>query len=244
VDYVRNTTCKSQNQSMLRFLAVACFLMVADGFQLHSSVALRCMSSEPPKQIDVTSSSRRNILKVAGGALFALPVAANAEYGELSSISKVQGPIQDIIQPGHWIGQFIGVNSHSETWQFSQSPEKVSAALVATLEQLSPGERKRLLIPNFEIRQKDATRVHVLTWTKSEWLDALDVGLEATPAGGTKAKVSFYATGFFPTSIPLAPLLNTALFFFPFASPGGKGGLLQNFRIDELEAMVSKRLKA
>jgi hypothetical protein len=38
-------------------------------------------------------------------------------------------------------------------------------------------------------------------------------------AGGTQAQATFYATGFFPTSIHLAPLLNVALFWFPFASP-------------------------
>ena len=44
-------------------------------------------------------------------------------------------------------------------------------------------------------------------------------------AGGTQAQATFYATGFFPTSIPLAPLLNVALFWFPFASPSPRGGM-------------------
>ena len=52
-----------------------------------------------------------------------------------------------------------------------------------------------------------------------------------SPGGGCEAAATFYATGFLPTALPLAPLVNVALFWFPFASPGGgRGGLLQNFR--------------
>merc|ERR1711966_235471 len=110
-------------------------------------------------------------------------------------------------------------------------PEKISTAVVTALRELSPAERTRLLVPNFEIARQDNEKVHVRAWTKSEWLDVLDVRLKRTDSGGTEAYVSFYATGFLPTSIPGAPLINTVLFFMPFASPGGRGGFLQNFRI-------------
>jgi hypothetical protein len=47
---------------------------------------------------------------------------------------------------------------------------------------------------------------------------------------GTTATVSIFATGFLPTSIPLAPIINVAMFFFPFVSPNPGGGLLQDSR--------------
>jgi hypothetical protein len=59
---------------------------------------------------------------------------------------------------------------------------------------------------------------------------------------GCKATIKLFATGFFPTSIPLAPLINVALFFFPFASPSPRGGMLQNMRSQELYEMLRNKL--
>ena len=38
---------------------------------------------------------------------------------------SIQGPVQDVVSPGHWLGQFIGINSKSEEWQFDASPKEV-----------------------------------------------------------------------------------------------------------------------
>jgi hypothetical protein len=59
---------------------------------------------------------------------------------------------------------------------------------------------------------------------------------------GCKATVKLFATGFFPTSIPFAPVINVALFFFPFASPSPRGGMLQNMRSQELYEMLRTKL--
>lgn len=60
--------------------------------------------------------------------------------------------------------------------------------------------------------------------------------------GGCAATVKLYATGFLPTSIPLAPVLNVLFFWFPFASPSPRGGMLQNSRSQELYEMLRAKL--
>ena len=92
-----------------------------------------------------------------------------------------------------------------------------------------------------KVARADAAGVHVLTWTKSEWLDSFDVALTAT-SRGCKADASFYATGFFPTSVPLAPLLNVGMAWLPFASPGPRNEMLQEFRLRALKGLLDKKL--
>ena len=76
------------------------------------------------------------------------------------------------------------------------------------LNELTPERKAKLLIPNFTISTKDTNHLHVITWTKNEWLDSFDVKLKdiGSGSGGCIATASFYATGFLPTSIPLAPI--------------------------------------
>jgi hypothetical protein len=87
--------------------------------------------------------------------------------------------------------------------------------------------------------------VHVLTWTKAEWLDTLDVRFSNArfPGTGTVATACFYATGFFPTSVPLAPSLNVAMAWLPFASPGPRGEMLQEFRLRAIKSLLVKQLE-
>ena len=185
-------------------------------------------------------ASRRALLAGAP-ALVALTVPG-AAVADPSLLSTVQGPLQDAVAPGHWLGQFVGLNSRTERWEFAgRSPADVSAALVAVLDELTPERRAKLLIPEFRVARADASCIHVLTWTKAEWLDSLDVRLEPRRAG-TAATASFYATGFFPTSLPLAPLLNVGMAWLPFASPGPRNEMLQEFRLRALKGLLDKKL--
>lgn len=169
--------------------------------------------------------------------------AANAAP---SFVSSVQSPLQDLIAPGHWIGRLIGINSRTERWEFppGTTPSRVSAALVQTLDELTPDRRSKLLLPNLKIVRADSSGVHVLTWTKSEWLDTFDVSYAngGGDGAGCVATARFYATGFLPTSIPLAPLVNLGLAFVPFASPGPRGEMLQEFRLRVIKALLDKKL--
>ena len=73
--------------------------------------SIKLNSSEQPSDtndvIPATSRRRQMMIQLAGvlTATTVQPiVAANADP---SLISSTQGPIQDIIAPGHWIGQFL-----------------------------------------------------------------------------------------------------------------------------------------
>lgn len=116
--------------------------------------------------------------------------------------------------------------------------------LVSVLNELTPERRAKLLMPELKITSSDATHVHVLTWTKSEWLDSFDVRFEARRSGGCVATASFYATGFLPTSVPLAPLINVALAWVPFGSAEPRGGALQDFRLRAIRGLLTKKLEA
>ena len=208
--------------------------------------------------INNPKSSRRNFLNTAvvtttaslSPLLFIEPKIANADPSLMSSL---QGPIQDVIAPGHWIGQFLGFNARTVLWKFDTAAvnaDRVCQALVEVLNDLSSKERAALRIPEFTFSQdKNSHRVHVLTWTKNEWLDSLDMSFlpsstsTTTTTNGCTAKVSFYATGVLPTSIPGAPIVNTVLAWFPFVSPGPRGQMLQDYRLQSLEQLVRNKLK-
>ena len=194
--------------------------------------------------LTLPSASRRRWLRHTGAAAAAAAIAPlRAAHAEPSLLSSVQGPIQDIVAPGHWIGQFVGINSKTERWDFAaSSPADVSAALVAVLEELTPERRAKLLMPEFRIARADASTVHALVWTKAEWLDTLDVQLERR-GRGCVATASFYATGLVPTSVPLAPLINILLAWFPFGSAEPRGGPLQDFRLRALKGLLTKKLE-
>ena len=194
-------------------------------------------------------TSRRQLLgraavAAAAAAAAAAEVPVLAAHAEPSFFSTLQGPIQDVIAPGHWVGQLAGINSKTDRWEFADSsPEEVSGALVSVLEGLTPDRRAKLLMPELRIARADASAVHVLTWTKAEWLDSLDVRLE--PRGsGCVARASFYATGLVPTSVPLAPLINIAMAWFPFGSAEpSRGGPLQDFRLRAIKGLLTKSLE-
>uniref|UniRef100_A0A7S1B8B4 Uncharacterized protein n=1 Tax=Corethron hystrix TaxID=216773 RepID=A0A7S1B8B4_9STRA len=201
---------------------------------------------QPMRKTKMTSNTaatdRRQWLASALGTATVVGTASVAN-ADPSILSSVQSPVQDLIAPGHWIGQFVGLNSRQETWNFPMnSPAEVSEALVEVLEELTPERKDKLIIPEFRIQRADAQKVHVLTWTKLEWLDTLDVTFSKSN-GGCVAKASFYATGFFPTIVPLAPLLNIGMSWLPFASPGPRGEMLQEFRLRALKGLTTKKLE-
>ena len=217
---------------------------------LGLTVSLRSTPNQPKATTSFgAASNRRQWLASSFGIATAASSIASAN-ADPSIVSKLQSPIQDAIAPGHWIGQFIGINSKQETWDFpNDTPSEVSKAIVDVLEGLTDDRRAKLYMPELDIATANDQRVHVLTWTKLEWLDALDVQLKGLDGknengDGCVAKVKFYATGFLPTNIPGAPLLNIGMAWFPFGSPGPRGEMLQDFRLRALKGLVTKELAA
>mmetsp|Transcript_32108 Transcript_32108/g.36509 ORF Transcript_32108/g.36509 Transcript_32108/m.36509 type:complete len:231 (-) Transcript_32108:310-1002(-) len=227
---------------MANLLHVLLFYVLGTNSAFSLQPSAKTLTKAPAAS--AASSRRQWLASTAGIATIVATTSVSVVNAEPSLISKVQGPVQDLIQPGHWIGQFVGINSKQETWNFPRNtPEEVSKAIVNVLEGLTPERKDKLIIPEFEIQTADATKVHVLTWTKLEWLDTFDVRLFSSSSGCT-AKASFYATGFFPTIVPGAPLLNVGMAWFPFASPGPRGEMLQDFRLRALKGLVTKQLEA
>lgn len=220
------------------------FATPASGFDFSSIHAERNNRSQALHAEPEETSGRRLFLGqflATTTATMASPLVAHADP---SALSKLQGPLQDSIAPGNWIGQFLGLNARTVTWTFDNAtPAQVSQALVDTFNDLSPERRSKLYMPNFDITQADADRVHVMTWTKNEWLDSLDVRLQPRGTTGTVARANFYATGFLPTIIPGAPILNIGLFWIPFGSNGPRE-MLQDFRLRAIEGLLRKQLQS
>jgi len=62
-------------------------------------------------------ASRRDALRaVSGVAVAFLAGAPSSVSAAPTTLSTLQSPLQDLLSPGHWFGQFLGVNSHYETW--------------------------------------------------------------------------------------------------------------------------------
>jgi len=204
--------------------------------------------SDDNMEIDGIFGDRRSMLIQAATVITVMssPLPVYANTGNTQSIfSSLQAPIQDIISPGHWLGQFVGINSRTVEWTKFPPPttkEEASKALVEVINDLTPIQLTKLCMPNYAITTSTTSNVHVRTWTKNEWLDSLDVQFIGEKTTCT-AKASFYATGFVPTSIPGAPIINTAFAWFPFASPGPGGEMLQDYRLRVLEALLIKKLK-
>ena len=104
-----------------------CLVCCVDAF---ATVGLRMSSSEQaPGKNNIIA--RRLLLQSAAVSIFANPLVSAAATGDLSTVSSIQGPVQDLLSPGHWVGQFIGINSHTEAWRFDKaSPAQVSDALI------------------------------------------------------------------------------------------------------------------
>lgn len=72
----------------------------------------------------------------------------------------------------------------------------------------------KLTLPHVSHRRLHC-RVHSYT-ASCEWLDAIQVWFKDDGNGGCVAKARCSSTGVFPVTMPLAPLINTLLFFAPF----------------------------
>jgi len=235
----KTKTTISENKNRIQTVGTAKTRISASASRSSSDTSTR-------RQWFTTMSSSTSIAFAAAGVTTSLfGIALQPSNAEPSFLSTLQSPIQDAVAPGHWLGEFAGINSKTETWEFpAHSRNEVSLALVDVLTNLTKERRSKLLIPEIDIKRADATNVHVLTWTKLEWLDTLDVTFKDSDRNrnGCIATARFYATGFLPTNIPLAPLLNVVMAWFPFGSPGPRGEMLQDFRLRALKGLVTKKL--
>ena len=76
--------------------------------------------------------------------------------------------------------------------------------------------------------------------------DAMHAGTSSANFCGCSGAVisaRAFATGLVPTSVPLAPLLSSVLFFFPFAGQNLDGVDASKYKLDALKKHASKTIK-
>ncbi len=93
------TQTQSKMRSLVGLQQLLLFVLQVEVSQSFSFSTMKMVSTDSANLHAMTS--RRKMLLI-GGSLSLVPSIANAE---LSQISSIQGPVQDFVSPGHWIGQ-------------------------------------------------------------------------------------------------------------------------------------------
>eukprot|EP00053_Salpingoeca_punica_P004147 m.47514 g.47514 ORF g.47514 m.47514 type:complete len:170 (+) comp12636_c0_seq1:152-661(+) len=163
---------------------------------------------------------------------------------KISLMSRVQGPVQAFLRPAMWIPGLRNIRYHTETRQFSQSAADINQALVRIFTtyqaQVEDGTGPGLLGNHLVLHTMDTAKgyfeIHSYT-PNAEWLDVIQAYV--TPSGsGCSVRLRSWSSGVLPTIIPLAPLLNIAFFFFPFAGRDPKIGWTNSARVREIFAKL------
>jgi hypothetical protein len=145
-----------------------------------------------------------------------------------------QAAVQAVLKPAMWLPGVRRMHWEIHEWELEES---VEAAMSLVWDCAFDGSRGW---SQYKLDRAGRRMVlHFLT-PKAKWLDALELSFSAAgTGGGTRVRVSAFSTGMLPLSIPLAPLLNVALLWFPFGDKDGKCGT----EIDELKELVVRKSK-
>ena len=111
------------------------FATPASGFDFSSIHAERNNRSQALHAEPEETSGRRLFLGqflATTTATMASPLVAHADP---SALSKLQGPLQDSIAPGNWIGQFLGLNARTVTWTLTtrRLPKSVKPSWIPSM---------------------------------------------------------------------------------------------------------------
>lgn len=151
--------------------------------------------------------------------------AAQSKHGCCAGVVQAQAGVQALMRPAMWVPGVRTLHLYEEVVIL----DKVNsfAALQDALSKCTPRTGHMQL---HDINVVDTPKRHLLTatvrcFTKSGWLDLVDV--KATKKGENQIRVEFrsYSTGFLPLSIPGACLLNLAFFWVPFSDNGFPRGI-------------------
>ncbi|EGD73132.1 hypothetical protein PTSG_04845 [Salpingoeca rosetta] len=176
-----------------------------------------------------------------------MSTTAEGPSSEPTCMSRVQGPVQAVLRPGQWCFGVRAIRQGSEQWRASCSVDALVQALKTAVADFQEGRPESGLTNTRKVRIAKAisndTRgfVRIENYTQtSEWLDVVEVHIKpvAADANACTAFVKSFSSGFLPTCIPCAPLLNMALFWIPFSDFTDKGSL-NKVRIEELRTKLS-----
>jgi hypothetical protein len=133
--------------------------------------------------------------------------------------------MQAFLRPAVWIPGMKNLRFHSERWNCE---ENTSQAFDTILEACKGFREQRSLFGSAVVihtARKDTQYIELHTYTKvAEWLDVVQIKLYPKTSGCV-IKIKSWSSGFLPTIIPLAPLLNVAFFWFPFSGRDSDGWL-------------------
>jgi hypothetical protein len=152
-------------------------------------------------------------------------MAVNQQPQLPSAISRFQGPLQAAIRPAAWIPGFRNIRYHSERWGCSNSVGEVFGKLSELAREYSVA---RSLMDAYVVVHKEDHESHFLalhTYTPvAEWLDVVEIKVTGYRGSeGCAVNITSFSSGFLPTTVPLAPLLNIAFFWVPFSGRDNQG---------------------
>jgi hypothetical protein len=147
---------------------------------------------------------------------------------------SLQAAVQAWLKPAMWVPGVRSFHSEQHEWRVAAPAGQVLEAVLA-----AAGELSRRGWSQYEV-DKAGRRVVLNYLTKVAcWLDQVELRFEEAGPSSTVVRVHAYSTGMLPLLIPLAPLLNILLIFFPFLDKDGKCGA----EINELKAAVAGKVK-
>ncbi|GBG25797.1 Hypothetical Protein FCC1311_020162 [Hondaea fermentalgiana] len=132
-----------------------------------------------------------------------------------------QRSIQTKLRPALVLPGVRNLHSEEQTWVVAASAKETLEAIwkaASELEEYEPAKRE----------EKKLT-VDYLT-TKLKWLDQITIEVVSESQDSTTLKVVDGSTGFLPLTIPLAPLLNIVLCWFPFGDNGKCAATMSTLR--------------
>jgi hypothetical protein len=146
---------------------------------------------------------------------------------------SLQAAVQAWLKPAMWVPGVRSFHSEQHEWRVEAPAGQVFEAVLAAAGELSSRGWSQ-----YEA-DKAGRRVVLNYLTKgAKWLDQVELLFEVGPSS-TVVRVHAFSTGMLPLLIPLAPLLNILLIFFPFLDKDGKCGA----EIDELKTAVAGKVK-
>lgn len=147
----------------------------------------------------------------------------------MAAYINAQRKIATVTKPALWVPGVRNFHSEKQHFTFSCSVDEAMRQTWAAAEALAG--------KGFVAVSKDSdTRVVKIQFlTKAKWMDEITLSFHKVDAESTGCAVHNGSTGFLPLIVPLAPVINLALFWIPFAD-GGKCG--------QAMAMLRKQIDA
>lgn len=158
-----------------------------------------------------------------------------------STLSQWQGPMQAFLRPAIWIPGYRNIRFHKETWESDDLTSRVFDALVEVFTEFR--SNRSLLGASVVLHtvNKNTQFIEVHTYTPgAEWLDVVDVNLRPR-SKGCVIEIRSWSSGFLPTIVPLAPLLNLALFWVPFSGRDANGWV-NSRRVHTIQDSLQKKV--